>query len=119
KARMLAPAAIGEAAGRLVFALDATMSRQPTWDLATGLQGEMFRAAAEASGLAVQLIYFRGFSECRASRWVADARALTELMSRIHCRGGQTQIGRVLQHVRACAGEEKVRALVFVGDAME
>ena len=61
--------------GRLIFALDATMSRQPTWDLACRVQGEMFAAASEAGGLSVQLVYFRGFGECRASRWVADPRA--------------------------------------------
>ena len=32
--------------GRLIFALDATMSRQPTWDQACRLQAEMFREAA-------------------------------------------------------------------------
>ena len=119
EARRLAPAAPSATAGRLIFALDATMSRQPTWDLATHLQAEMFKATAEVRGLAVQLVYFRGFGECRASRWVADARALTDLMAGIDCRGGHTQIGRVLTHVRSRATEEKVRALVYVGDAME
>ncbi len=119
EARRLAPAAPSATAGRLIFALDATMSRQPTWDLATHVQAEMFKATSEVRGLAVQLVYFRGFGECRASRWVADARALTDLMARIDCRGGHTQIGRVLTHVRSRASEEKVRALVYVGDAME
>ena len=36
-----APATSGR--GRLIFALDATMSRQPTWDLAQSLQAKMFR----------------------------------------------------------------------------
>ena len=31
--------------GRLIFALDATMSRQPTWDMACQLQADMFREA--------------------------------------------------------------------------
>ena len=45
QARQLAPA--HEAArGRMIFALDATMSRQATWDIACALQGEMFSAAA-------------------------------------------------------------------------
>jgi hypothetical protein len=104
---------------RLVFALDATMSRQPTWDRACQLQGEMFREAADLGGLSVQLVYFRGFDECRASRWAPDPRALAGMMSRIDCRGGHTQIRRVLAHVRKAAGREKIGALVFVGDAME
>ncbi len=104
---------------RLVFALDATMSRQPTWDLACRVQGEMFAAASEAGGLSVQLVYFRGFGECRASRWVADPRALTDLMTKITCQGGQTQIGRVLRHVRTEAGQTPLKVLVYVGDAIE
>ena len=79
--------------GRLIFALDATMSRQPTWDLACQLQAAMFDAAARAGGLEVQLVYFRGHGEARASRWVADAAALKRLMTGIACHGGLTQIG--------------------------
>ena len=68
----------------------------------------------------MQLVYFRGFGECRASRWVADPRALTDLMARIDCRGGQTQIGRVLRPcARARPARAPVQALVYVGDAME
>ncbi len=69
--------------------------------------------------LSVQLVYFRGFGECRASRWVADPRALTDLMTKINCRGGQTQIGRVLRHVRTEASQAPLKVLVYVGDAME
>lgn len=105
--------------GRLVFALDATMSRQPTWDLACRLQAEMFSTTASIGGVDVQLVYFRGLAECRASGWVADARALTDLMTRITCQGGHTQIQRVLEHVRDETDRGRVRALVYVGDAME
>ena len=104
--------------GRLLFALDATMSRQPTWDLACGLQAEMFEAVA-GTPLEVQLLYFRGFGECRASKWVADARALGKLMTGIGCRGGNTQIGRVFSHARAEHSRRKINALVYVGDALE
>ena len=105
--------------GRLIFALDATMSRQPTWDTACTLQADMFREAAAIGGLDVQLVYFRGLSECRASRWVAEARRLGALMARIDCRGGHTQIGKILAHARRETTRQKVQALVFVGDAME
>jgi hypothetical protein len=107
------------ARGRLVFAMDATMSREPTWDLALGLQAEMFRAVKDVGGLDVQLVYFRGAGECRASKWVSDPDALARLMTTVGCRGGHTQIGRVLGHAKSEAEERKVSALVFVGDAME
>ena len=105
--------------GRLIFALDATMSRQPTWDLAQGLQARMFEAAADVGGLDVQLIYFRGQGECRASRFVSQGAGLSDLMSRINVRGGTTQWGRVLSHARDEAKNARVGALVMVGDAME
>jgi hypothetical protein len=119
RARTLAPPLEPGRAGRLVFALDATMSRQPTWDTACRLQAEMFREAAAVGGLEVQLVYYRGFGECRASTWVRDAGRLADLMTRIDCRGGHTQIGKVLTHARRETERTKVQALVFVGDAME
>ena len=115
----LGPSSAGDRRGRLIFALDATMSRQPTWDTACTLQADMFREAASAGGLDIQLVYFRGLSECRASGWVAGTGKLAELMSRIDCRGGHTQIGKVLSHARRENAKQKVQALVFVGDAME
>lgn len=108
-----------EGAGRLIFAMDATMSRQPTWDMALNLQSEMFAAVRDVGGLDVQLIYFRGFNECRASRWVSEPMALQRLMTGISVQGGHTQIGKVLSHARREVGKGKVDALVFVGDAME
>ncbi len=107
------------ARGRLIFALDATMSRQPTWDLAQRLQAKMFEVAAGLGGLDVQLVYFRGFNECRASNFVSGGKGLAELMSRIGVRGGTTQIRKVLAHARDEDKRGKVGALVYVGDAME
>ena len=105
--------------GRLVFAMDATMSRQPTWDMALALQAEMFDVVREIGGLDVQLVFFRGAGECRASKWVADPAALARLMTTVQCRGGFTQIRKVLSHVRTESERTRISALVYVGDAME
>jgi hypothetical protein len=105
--------------GRLIFALDATMSRQPTWDTACRLQADMFREAASIGGLDVQLAYYRGMAECRVSGWVGQAERLAHLMSAIDCRGGRTQIGKIIGHTARETRNAKVAALVFVGDAME
>lgn len=118
-AKRLSPTIEGRPRGRLVFALDATMSRQPTWDLACQLQGDMFEAASQIGGLSVQLVYFRGFDECRASRWVVEPAALTAMMSQIDVRGGHTQIIRVLRHLRTETAKIPVNAFVLVGDAVE
>ncbi|HEY7765444.1 MAG TPA: VWA domain-containing protein [Aestuariivirgaceae bacterium] len=109
----------GGARGRLLFAMDATMSRQPTWDRALQLQSEMFRETARIGGLDVQLVYFRGFGECRSSKWVSDPTALAELMTKVSCRGGYTQVRKVLAHIRQEATKAKVNAVVYVGDAFE
>jgi hypothetical protein len=105
--------------GRLVFAMDATMSRQPTWDMALALQADMFHAVGEVGGLDVQLVFFRGAGECRSSKWVSDPDDLARLMTTVQCRGGYTQIGKVLSHAREETEKRKINALVYVGDCME
>jgi hypothetical protein len=117
-ARRIAPGASDES-GRLIFALDATMSRQPTWDLAQSIQSRMFDTAASLGGLSVQLVFFRGFGECRASHFVDGGEGLAALMSKISCRGGKTQIAKVLRHALDESAARRVGALVYVGDAME
>src|SRR5256885_3256810 len=118
KARAMSPHRAG-ARGRLVFALDATMSRQPTWDMACALQADMFREAAALGSLDIRLVYYRGLNECRATGWISDSTQLAKLMGKIDCRGGNTQIGKVLSEARREAVASAVRAGVFVGDAME
>lgn len=115
--RGLQPVSSGH--GRLIFAMDATMSRQPSWDLALELQADMFNAVKAVGGLDVQLVYFRGFGECQASKWVSDPDALARLMRQVSCEGGYTQIGKVLSHARRENETAKVNALVYVGDCME
>jgi hypothetical protein len=105
--------------GRLVFAMDATASRQPAWDHACRLQGEMFEATAALGGLDVQLVFYRGFGECKASRWLSTGAELHRAMRSVFCVGGETQIERVLDHALREARARPVNALVFVGDAME
>lgn len=118
KARAVQSGAGGQQ-GRIVLALDATMSRQPTWDLACSLQAEMFDAVGKSRKLSVQLVYFRGFGECRSSKFVTDTTALKTLMTQIDCRGGHTQIGKVLKHAIKATNAEKLSAVIFIGDAME
>jgi len=108
---------------RLIFALDATGSREPTWDMACGLQSEMFREVESVGALLdVQLVFYRGAApydgECSASRWTEPSQ-LAVLMRKIKCRAGPTQIGKILTHVTREAEDAGIAAMVFVGDAME
>ena len=68
-----APVAVAGSRGRLIFAMDATASRGPTWAQAMAIQADMFRAAAGVGGLDVQLAYYRGLLEFGASPWMVDA----------------------------------------------
>ncbi|MDX1733412.1 MAG: VWA domain-containing protein [Halioglobus sp.] len=108
-----------DAKPRLMFAIDATASRQPTWDRACHLQREMFSATEHIAQLSVQLCYYRGFHEFFASRWLGDSAALARLMSSVYCEGGHTQIARLLKHALAEHRKRDIRALVFIGDALE
>jgi hypothetical protein len=105
--------------GRLIFALDATASREPTWDRACQIQAEMFQATEGLGGLDVQLVFYRGLGECKASRWLTRANDLLAAMRKVSCVGGQTQVARVLGHALSEAKAGRVNALVFVGDAVE
>ena len=104
---------------RLLFAVDATASRQPTWDSASVVQQEMFRSTGQVASLAVQLAYYRGFGQFSASPWLTDSEELARLMSRVQCEGGHTQIARLLRHAMEEHRKVAVRAVVFVGDAVE
>lgn len=104
---------------RLIFAIDATASRQASWDQACQIQGQMFLSTRGLGGLAVQLCYYRGFAELRASKWLLDEAALLRQMSAVRCEGGLTQIERLLNHALKEHRKEPVKALVFIGDALE
>jgi len=111
--------ALSQVRGRLIFAIDATMSRQFTWDRASEIQADMFEVAQSVGGLGIQLVYFRGRGEFEMSEWTTSARVLAEQMSGISCRSGFTQIRRVLAHAGEEARRTRVGALVYIGDCCE
>jgi hypothetical protein len=111
--------ALSQVKGRLIFAVDATMSRQPTWDSAVEIQSDMFEVAQSIGGLAVQLVYFRGRGEFEASEWTTTPSALAARMRRVSTRSGFTQLRRVIAHAVEEARRTKVGALVYVGDCFE
>lgn len=105
--------------GWLLFALDATASRQPAWDRACHLQCDMFTAAAGIGGLAVQLVWYRGYGEFQVEPWLTDSKELQGRMTSVQCRGGLTQIGRVLEYAVQETQRHRLNALVLVGDCLE
>lgn len=105
--------------GRLLFAMDATASREPTWDAASHIQAQMFEETAALGGLDVKLVYYRGFKQFHATPWVGNAKDLLATMANVTCAAGITQIERVLEYAIGEAKRGKVNALVLVGDCME
>ncbi|TVP52286.1 MAG: VWA domain-containing protein [Halomonadaceae bacterium] len=109
----------GSGQGRLVFALDATASREATWDQACDLQSELFLATRDIGGLAIQLCYYRGFQEFKSTVFVSETGQLLKLMNGVSCLGGRTQISRVLAHALKETRGQPVKAVVFIGDCCE
>lgn len=105
--------------GRVIFALDATASRQATWDHACHLQNKMFQATGEVDNLALKLCYFRGFQEFQSSEWLTQARQLQEIMAQVHCVAGHTQITQVLQLALNETRLDPIQAVIFIGDSLE
>jgi len=83
------------------------------------LQKEMFVSTQSLGGLTVQLCYFHGLASFHYTDWHTDPDRLLSHMSRIHCEAGLTQIGRLLHHVIDENQRMRVKALIFIGDAME
>ncbi|HJQ60216.1 MAG TPA: VWA domain-containing protein [Vineibacter sp.] len=119
QARALPAVTAGAECGRLLFCMDATASRQPAWDRAAKIQGEMFVAAEQLGGLDVRLAFYRGFDDFKASKWTSDGLELARLMARVECLAGNTQIGRVFGFAAEETRRRKLNALVFVGDCFE
>ncbi len=117
--RQAPPVTTGGGRGRLIFSLDATASRQRTWDRAMALQSDMFIHTRGIGSLDVQLVYYRGYDECRASGWLSNADTLVAMMRKVSCQAGRTQIARILKHALAECRSEPVQALVFIGDCVE
>jgi len=119
KVQTLAPRGADQGRGRLIFALDATASRQHSWDSAMNIQAEMFDATSKLGGLEVQLAYYRGFGEFKASDWERDGAGLLRRMTAVQCLAGRTQIAKLLSHALKETAKKRVGALVFIGDSME
>ena len=113
----MATPVVARRCGRLIVALDLTGSRAESLKQARKATAAMFEAIRAVGSVAVQLVYYRGLRECRASLWHDDPRALSESMLRLSCETGLTQIARTLR--LAISETEKLSGMVFVGDHCE
>jgi hypothetical protein len=103
---------------RVIFAVDATASREASWNVARELQAKMFIEAGSDGLLQLQLVYFQA-NTCRASKWAAQGEELARWMGAIQCETGLTQIEKVLQHALREHERAPVQGVTFIGDSME
>ena len=103
------PSSAGNA--HMIFALDATASRESTWSVARQLHTEMYLSARSLGGMNLQLCYFRGFAEFFSSRRESNADEIVRTMAEISCEAGATQIERVLAHA---INESQIRSVKCV-----
>ncbi|MBN0987445.1 VWA domain-containing protein [Amphritea pacifica] len=117
QAQQLAVPAAGDA--RMIFSLDATASRERTWDHACHLQSEMFLQTRELGQLSIQLCHYGGMNQFSASPWLQDTNSLLNRMNSVKCLGGHTQIARLLEHCLKQTRQQPVQAIIFIGDCVE
>jgi hypothetical protein len=105
--------------GRLLYAMDATARREPSWNQACNIQGEMFTATNELGGLKVKHCFYRGFRELMTSGWCNGSARLLQRMEQVRYAAGITQIDRLLCYAKREAARLRVDAMVFIADSME
>ena len=119
KSGQLAATTPSNSSGRLLFAMDATASREHAWDMACQIQADMFMTTQAIGALEISLCYYRGYGEFHAFDWTTQAAKLRDQMLQVHCLAGQTQIKRTLEHALRNCSQQKIKAVVFVGDCFE
>lgn len=101
---------------RIGLIVDATGSRQASWEDAQRVQGRMLESLGRTGRVLLRLIYFGG-GELTACAWSSDHAALSAHMAAVRCRKGHTQI---LDGLRRFLREgEEAESIILVGDAFE
>jgi len=100
------------------FLIDATGSREDTWEQAQGIQAKMFKSAAGLQTIRLRLAYFGG--DCLNSPgWMNSPARVAKHMAAVRCRTGLTQIIEGLHSFIQEAPENRAAAIILVGDAFE
>ena len=114
RADLLATAITPQQRPRLVFAFDATASREPAWDAARQVTDALFSALP--GQLDVALAVHGGGLVHTFTEFSSDARVFRDQAAAVTCRAGSTALISVMEQVRAHAG---VKVLLYIGDCFE
>jgi len=107
----------------IIFAVDATASREHFWSETIKIQDKMFSTAQKAgANLHAQLVSYSGETfdgEIHRTPWHNDAHALSDHLRSVRCAPSQTQIEKVFRHALNECCKRDVHALILVGDSYE
>jgi hypothetical protein len=103
---------------RIGFLVDATGSRNKTWERAQGIQSKMFRAAYGIKAIKLRLVHFGGGS-LTTRNWDDDTKSVAANMAAVRCQAGLTQILEGLQSFIDETPEDRATAIILIGDYFE
>ena len=103
---------------KIGFLIDATASREHTWEQAQTIQAKMFKAVSGLKAVSLRLVYF-GDNRLTALGWENNPNSVARHMAAVRCHAGLTQIIEGLQSFINEGPEEKAAAIILIGDCFE
>lgn len=114
KQETLKKAITNDSRPRLLFAMDATASREQSWNVALEITGAMFEAVPGA--LDVALAYHGGGRVREVTPFSSNAKAFLDKVQQVRCIAGVTALNQVLDRATQIGG---LKALIYIGDCFE
>lgn len=114
RAALLAAATTPRRRPRMVFAFDATASREAAWDVARRTTDSIFRALP--GQLDVALAVHGGDTMHTFTGFLPDPAALRDKAASIRCEAGRTRLVDIMERTRDSAD---VRVCLYIGDLFE
>ena len=99
---------------RLLFAMDATASREACWNIAKEITGAMFEAVP--GELDVALAYHSGGRLQEMTPFSSEARAFLDKVQAVRCSAGRTALNEILDKAAQAPG---IKAIIYIGDCFE
>lgn len=100
------------------FVIDATASREDTWEDAKTIQCDMFNQIAGMGQMRLRLVHFGG-DELTDRGYANSPDIVHAQMNETVCRGGSTQIIESLDALLASPDADQPRSIILVGDSFE
>jgi hypothetical protein len=99
---------------KLLFSMDATASRQPSWDVAQEITLSMFDVMP--GGLKIALAYHSGGHLKAVTDFRADAAYFKDQIAGVQCEAGLTALCEILESASEIPA---LSSLIYIGDCFE